>query len=63
MMKKSKNIQISERLFLDLCNYHIAGIRSSGQDQRIQQGLQNKLDAVKRRSDYQKKRVAHEKDT
>lgn len=63
MMKKSKNIQISERLFLDLCNYHIAGIRSSGQNQRIQQGLQNKLDAVKRRSDYQKKRVAHEKDT
>lgn len=63
MMKKSKNIQISERLFLDLCNYHIAGIRSPEQDQRIQQGLQNKLDAVKRRSDYQKKRVAHEKDT
>lgn len=63
MMKKSKNIQISERLFLDLCNYHIAGIRYPEQDQRIRQGLQNKLDAVKRRSDYQKKRVAHEKDT
>ena len=57
-----KNIQIPVDLFLDLCNYHIAGIRSPGQDQRIQQGLQNKLDAVKRRADYQK-RVAHEKDT
>lgn len=63
MMKKSKNIQISERLFLDLCNYHIASIRYPEQDQRIRQELQNKLDAVKRRSDYQKKRVAHEKDT
>lgn len=58
---KNKNIQIPTELFLDLCNYHIAGIRSSGQDQRIQQGLQNKLDAVKRRSDYQKQRVTHDK--
>lgn len=63
MMKKSKNIQIPERLFLDLCNYHIAGIRYPEQDQRIQRGLQNKLDAVKRRADYQKQRVIHEKDT
>ena len=58
---KNKNIQIPTELFLDLCNYHIAGIRSPGQDQRIQQGLQNKLDAVKRRSDYQKQRVTHDK--
>lgn len=58
---KNKNIQIPTELFLDLCNYHLAGIRSSGQDQRIQQGLQNKLDAVKRRSDYQKQRVTHDK--
>lgn len=58
---KNKNIQIPTELFLDLCNYHIAGIRSPGQDQRIQQGLQNKLDAVKRRSDYQKQRVIHDK--
>lgn len=57
-----KNIQIPKELFLDLCNYHIAGIRSPEQDQRIQQGLQNKLDAVRRRSDYQKQRVTHEKD-
>lgn len=58
-----KNIQIPKELFLDLCNYHIAGIRSSEQDQRIQQGLQNKLNAVRRRADYQKQRVIHEKDT
>lgn len=58
---KNKNIQIPTELFLDLCNYHIAGIRSPGQNQRIQQGLQNKLDAVKRRSDYQKQRVTHDK--
>lgn len=56
-----KNIQIPVDLFLDLCNYHIAGIRSPRQDQRIQQGLQNKLDAVKRRSDYHRQRNTHDK--
>lgn len=58
---KNKNIQIPIELFLDLCNYHIAGIRSPGQDQRIQQGLQDKLDAVKRRSDYHRQRNTHDK--
>lgn len=56
-----KNIQIPVDLFLDLCNYHIAGIRSPRQDQRIQQGLQNKLDAIKRRSDYHRQRNTHDK--
>lgn len=51
-----KNVQISKQLLIDLCNYHIAGIRDPNLDMRIQQGLQNKLDAVKRRSDYQKRR-------
>lgn len=55
-----KNIQIPKELFLDLCRHHLAGIRSPEQNQRIQQGLQNKLDAVKRRSDYQKQRVTHD---
>ena len=49
------------RFILNLCNYHLAGIRSPEQDQRIQQGLQNKLDAVKRRSDYHQKRDAYDK--
>lgn len=56
-----KNIQIPKELFLALCNYHLADIRSPEQDQRIQQGLQNKLDAVKRRSDYHQKRDAYDK--
>lgn len=51
-----KNVQIPEQLLIDLCNYHIAGIRNPDQERRIQQGLQNKLDAVKRRSEYQKRR-------
>lgn len=56
-----KNIQIPTDLFLNLCNYHLAGIRSPEQEQRIQQGLQDKLDAVKRRSDYHRqKRDTHE---
>lgn len=61
MIMKRKNIQIPTDLFLNLCNYHLAGIRSSEQEQRIQQGLQDKLDAVRRRSDYQKQRGIHDK--
>ena len=61
MIMKRKNIQIPTDLFLNLCNYHLAGIRSSEQEQRIQQGLQDKLDAVRRRSDYQKQRDTHDK--
>ena len=59
---KNKNVQIPEQLLIDLCNYHIAGIRDPNLDMRIRQGLQVKLNAVKRRSDYQK-RVTHEKHT
>lgn len=51
-----KNVQIPEQLLIDLCNYHLANIHTLEQERRIQQGLQNKLDAVKRRSDYQKRR-------
>lgn len=62
MIMKRKNIQIPTDLFLNLCNYHLAGIRSFEQEQRIQQGLQNKLDAVRRRSDYQhQKRDVYDK--
>lgn len=61
MIMKQKNIQIPVDLFLDLCNYHLAGIRSPKQEQRIQQGLQDKLDAVRRRSDYQKQRGTYDK--
>lgn len=63
MIMKRKNIQIPTDLFLNLCNYyHLAGIRSPEQDQRIQQGLQDKLDAARRRSDYHRqKRDTHDK--
>lgn len=64
-MKKQKQIQITEELFLELCRYHLGGdnFQIIEREQRIQRGLQNKLDAVKRRADYQKQRVIHEKDT
>lgn len=62
MIMKRKNIQIPTDLFLNLCNYHLAGIRSFEQEQQIQQGLQDKLDAVRRRSDYHRqKRDTHDK--
>ena len=36
---KNKNVQIPEQLLIDLCNYHIAGIRDPNLDMRIRQGL------------------------
>lgn len=60
--KKPKNIQIPEQLLIDLCNYHLAGIRSTEQEQRIRQGLQKKLDSVRRRADYQKRTESHRND-
>lgn len=58
---KNKNVQIPEQLLIDLCNYHIAGIRDPNLDMRIRQGLQVKLNAVKRRSDYHCQRNTHDK--
>ena len=51
-----KNVQIPEQLLIDLCNYHILGIRNPALDMRINQGLQQKLDAVQRRTAYQERR-------
>lgn len=51
-----KNVQIPEQLLIDLCNYHILGVRNPALDMRINQGLQQKLEAVQRRAAYQKQR-------
>jgi predicted DNA binding CopG/RHH family protein len=58
---KKKNVQIPEQLLIDLWNYHLMNIHTPELEQRIQNGLQQKLDAVKRRADYQKQRVTHDK--
>ena len=55
-----KNVQIPEQLLIDLCNYHLMNIHTPELEQRIQNGLQQKLDAVKRRSDYQKRRSKYD---
>lgn len=61
-MKKQKQIQITEELFLELCRYHLGGdnFRIIEREQRIQQGLSDKLDAIKRRSDYRQNRSRNE---
>lgn len=62
--KKEKQIQISKELFLELCRYHLGGenLRTPDREQRIKQGLSDKLDAVKRRVDYHRqKRDTHDK--
>jgi hypothetical protein len=50
------NIQISEELFVRMCQYHLLGDQS--QAEAVQKGLQSKLDALQRRSDYTKYKTA-----
>ena len=46
------NIQISEELFSRLCAYHLLDRREPEQEQAISAGLQRKLTAIQRRTDY-----------
>lgn len=48
-----KSVQISEELFLRLCYYHIVEHTADG-EAYIQQALEDKLDAMKRRELYSK---------
>lgn len=57
---KKKNVQIPEKLLIDLWNYHLMNIRTPELEQHIQEGLQEKYNSIKRRIDYQKKKVTHE---
>lgn len=43
-----------------LWNYHLMNIRTPELEQHIQEGLQEKYNSIKRRIDYQKKKVTHE---
>lgn len=49
-----KQIQISEELFSRLCAYHLLDRREPEQEQAIKAGLQKKLTAIQRRTDYAK---------
>ena len=40
--------------------YHLMNIRTPELEQHIQEGLQEKYNSIKRRIDYQKKKVTHE---
>lgn len=46
------NIQISEELFSRLCAYHLLDRREPEQEQAIRAGLQRKLTAIQRRTNY-----------
>ena len=48
----SKSIQIPEELFCRLSAYHLLDRKEQEQELAIQQGLQKKLNAIQRRSDY-----------
>lgn len=51
-MKKQKQVQIPTELFSRLCAYHLLDRREPEQEQAIKTGLQRKLAAIQRRTDY-----------
>lgn len=50
--KKQKQVQIPTELFSRLCAYHLLDRREPEQEQAIKTGLQRKLAAIQRRTDY-----------
>lgn len=51
-MKKQVQVQIPAELFSRLCAYHLLDRREPEQEQAIKTGLQRKLTAIQRRTDY-----------
>lgn len=50
--KKQQSVQISAELFSRLCAYHLLDRREPEQERAIKTGLQSKLSAMQRRTDY-----------
>lgn len=50
--KKQQSVQISAELFSRLCAYHLLDRREPEQERAIKTGLQSKLNAMQRRTDY-----------
>lgn len=59
-MSKPRAVQIPEALFVQLCRYHLLDITDAETETAIQQGLEAKLDAVKRRELYGKAHAGDE---
>lgn len=51
-MKKNVNVQIPEELFGRLCMYHLLGRTEPENEALIKAGLEKKMNAVCRRSEY-----------
>lgn len=51
-MKKNVNVQIPEELFGRLCMYHLLGRIEPENENLIKAGLEQKLQAMNRRSEY-----------
>lgn len=46
------NVQIPEELFLELCKYHLLDIKDEQVAIRIANGLEQKYETIKRRTEY-----------
>lgn len=49
-----RNVQISEKLFLDLVRWHLLDLRDPDLQIRIQAGLQDKLDRLSNHDEYRR---------
>lgn len=54
MKMKKKNVQIPEELFGRLCMYHLLDRTEPENEDLIKAGLEQKLEAMNRRSEYMK---------
>ena len=52
------NVQIDERLFVDLLKYHLLDLADEETAARIRKGLQDKMDAIMRRRYYTDSKTA-----
>ena len=53
-----RNIQIPESVFCALCRHHLYGIQTDTDEIQIRQALQDKLDAITRRTLYTQSKTA-----
>lgn len=51
-ISQKKQVQIEEQLLLDLCKYHLAGVRDPETEERIRRGLEDKMQRAAARQQY-----------
>lgn len=58
----AKMVQIPESLFVEICKYHLLGVADAHTRQTIEDGLNDKMEAITRRDLYSKSKSAPTKE-